>query len=71
VVHATVNGTNTGGFPWLGVEANGKSVSIDFVGVYTLRDGKVTKHYGLNDVFALATQLGALPSPGAVPTTAG
>jgi len=62
-VRVRITGTNTGGFPWLGVPANGNKVDVEWISIYTLKDGKVTEHRALMDVMGLVQQLGALPGP--------
>ncbi len=64
VVRARVTGTNQGGFPMMDVPPNGAPIDIAFVGIYTLRDGRIVSHWGLNDVASLMQQLTA-------PVTAG
>ena len=66
-VRIRVTGTNTGGFPWLGIEANGNKVDIEWISIYTLKDGKVTEHRAVMDIMGLMQQLGAIPAAGAVP----
>ena len=61
-VRVRVTGTNTGGFPWLGVPANGNKVGIEWISIYTLKDGKVTEHRAIMDVMGLMQQLGAIPA---------
>lgn len=56
-------GTNTGGFPWLGVDANGAQVDIGWISIYEVRDGKITARRAINDGFALLGQLGAWAPP--------
>ena len=65
VVRCRMIGTNTGGVQWAGAPANGNKVDIEWISVYTLRNGKIVDHVGLNDVMALMTQLGVMPAPGA------
>ena len=47
----------------MGVGPNGRPIDIESWSVYRLKDGKVVEHWGLNDAFALAMQLGAIPAP--------
>jgi steroid delta-isomerase-like uncharacterized protein len=58
-----VTGTNTGGFPLLGVPPNDRPFAIDAVSFYRLRDGKVVSQWGLNDGLSLAMQIGAMQPP--------
>ena len=55
-----VRGSNQGGF--LGVEANGNPFEIAAIGIYTLRDGKIMGHWGLNDGVSLMQQLPGAPA---------
>jgi len=57
MVRARITGTNQGGFPLMKVPPNGNPIDVAFVGIYTLRDGKIVSHWGLND--ALMQQLTA------------
>ena len=62
MVRARITGTNQGGFPPMDVPPNGNPIDIAFVGIYTLRDGKIVGHWGLNDLAALMQQLTAQPA---------
>jgi len=64
VVRTRVRGTNTGGFSWLGIPANGNKVDIESISIYRLADGKIVEHRALNDVMSLMMQLGAIPPMG-------
>jgi predicted ester cyclase len=59
VVHGRVTGTNQGGFELLQAPPNGNPIDVHFVGIYTLRDGKIASHWGLNDAQSLWMQLHA------------
>ena len=59
MVRGRVTGTNQGGF--MDIPANGNPIDISFVGIYTVRDGKLVRHWGLNDAAALMMQLQAQP----------
>jgi predicted ester cyclase len=59
-VRARVTGTNTGGFPAFHVPPNDARIDIGFISIYQLREGKVVRHWGLNDTAALMQQLGAV-----------
>jgi predicted ester cyclase len=61
-VRARVTGTNQGGFELLGAPPNGNPIDFQFVGIYTLRDGKIVSHWGLNDAQTLWGQLHAKQS---------
>jgi predicted ester cyclase len=57
-VRNRVTGRNSGGVPWLGIAANGRSFDIEAWSVYTFGpDGKVVRHIGLNDMIAMRRQL--------------
>jgi predicted ester cyclase len=62
-VRTTVQGTNTGGLPWLGVPANGRRFQIESISVYRVAGGKVVEHWGQNDGIGLMMQLGAMSPP--------
>ncbi|MDQ6900703.1 MAG: ester cyclase [Actinomycetota bacterium] len=56
-------GTNASGVPWIGAEANGQPYDFESWSIYTIRDGKVVEHVGLNDVWLFAIQAGAIKPP--------
>jgi ketosteroid isomerase-like protein len=58
-----ITGTNASGVPWIGAEANGQPYDFESWSVYTIRDGKVVEHVGLNDVWSFAIQAGAVKPP--------
>jgi ketosteroid isomerase-like protein len=58
-----VSGTNNAGVPWIGAEANGRPYDFESWSAYTIRDGKVVEHVGLNDVWLFAIQTGAVKPP--------
>lgn len=60
VVRTRTTGTNTGGFEWLHVGPNGRKVDVESWAIYRFEDGKAAEMWGLNDVFGLAMQLGAM-----------
>lgn len=63
-VRTMVHGSNKGGAGWIGApKADGKPFHITAWSVYTLKDGKVVKHSGINDGYSLAIQLGAIQPP--------
>jgi len=57
-----MTGTNTGGFPMLGVPANGNKVDIEWISIYGVKDGKATEHRAVMDLMGLMQQLGAIPT---------
>lgn len=58
-----VRGTNPSGVPWLGAEPNGRPYDFESWSVYTIREGKVVEHVGLNDIWMFAVQTGAVKPP--------
>ena len=58
-----VTGTNSNGVPWIGAAATGTPYDFESWSLYTLRDGKVTEHVGINDVYLFAIQAGAIQPP--------
>jgi predicted ester cyclase len=62
-VRMRVTGTNKGGLPWFGVEANNKPVDFQWISIYEVRNGKITGHHASIDGIALLTQLGAFTPP--------
>jgi predicted ester cyclase len=53
-----VSAVNSGGVPWIGVPANGRSFQMESWSVYRFdAGGKVVSHAGLNDMMALKRQL--------------
>jgi len=63
LVRSRITGTNSNGVPWIGAEANGKPYDFESWSVYTIRDGKVVEHVGLNDIWSFAIQAGAVAPP--------
>jgi predicted ester cyclase len=64
-VRVRMTGTNTGGFSWFNVPANGKKVDVQWTSIYRLRDGQVVEHNAIMDFMGLMQQLGAMPAPAA------
>ena len=63
LVRSRVQGTNTNGVPWIGAQANGQPYDFESWSVYTIKEGKVVEHVGLNDVWSFAIQAGAVKPP--------
>lgn len=63
VVRVRVTGNNGSGVPWIGAAANGQAYDFESWSLYTIRDGKVTEHAGINDVYLFAIQAGAIQPP--------
>jgi predicted ester cyclase len=62
-VRLRVTGTNEGGVPWIGAPANGAKVDFQWISIYDVKDGKITKHAGVNDLTTLMMQLGVWQPP--------
>jgi predicted ester cyclase len=65
MVHTTFSGTNKASL--MGMPVTNKSVKVDAVDVYQLKDGKVTEHWAVNDNLGFMVQLGLMPDPSAMP----
>jgi len=63
VVRCRMSGTNSGGFPWFGADANNNKVDAEFFGLYRLENGKVVEHWGVNDGISILAQVGAWTPP--------
>ena len=45
-------------------EANDAKIDFEWISIFEFdKDGKITKHYGLNDAYTLGIQLGAIAPP--------
>jgi len=62
-VRQKVTFTNTNGVPWLGAEANGKTVEFEWISIYQLKGGKIAKHWATIDGFTFLDQLGVWSPP--------
>ncbi len=63
-VRAVMTGTQTGEF--LGIPASGKHVEITVMDLHRIENNQFTEHWGVSDMMALMTQIGAIPAPGKV-----
>jgi predicted ester cyclase len=63
VTRCRVQGTNSGGFPAYGAEANNAKVDFEFISIYRVKDGKLAEHWGIIDGEALLRQLGVWAPP--------
>lgn len=61
----TTRGTHVGEF--MGLPPTGKSYTIQGVDIHQLRDGRMTEHWDVVDVYSMLIQLGALPAPSGAP----
>jgi steroid delta-isomerase-like uncharacterized protein len=57
--YKTYHGTHEGAF--LGVVPTGRQIQFETVDVMQVRDGKITAHWGVANLFSLMQQLGAWP----------
>jgi predicted ester cyclase len=48
----------------MGIPATGKSVECQAMDFVQFADGIATAHWGVTDMVAMLTQLGAMPEPG-------
>jgi steroid delta-isomerase-like uncharacterized protein len=60
-VHDRVYGTHKGEF--MGAAATGREVTVEFIHIFRVVDGRIVERWGLIDAMALMQQLGALPAP--------
>ena len=56
--YKTYHGTHRGGF--FGVAPTGRTIAFETVDVMRVRDGKITDHWGVANLFSLMQQLGAI-----------
>jgi steroid delta-isomerase-like uncharacterized protein len=57
--YKTYHGTHRGAF--LGVAPTGRKIQFETVDVMRVRNGQITEHWGVANLFSLMQQLGALP----------
>jgi steroid delta-isomerase-like uncharacterized protein len=57
--YKTYHGTHQG--PFLGVAPTGRKIHFEAVDVMRVRNGKITEHWGVANLFSLMQQLGAWP----------
>ena len=57
--YKTYHGTHRGEF--LSVAPTGRKIQFETVDVMRVRNGKITEHWGVANLFSLMQQLGALP----------
>jgi predicted ester cyclase len=58
--YKTYHGTHKG--PFLGVAPTGRLIHFETVDVMRVREGKITEHWGVANLFSLMQQLGTLPA---------
>lgn len=59
-VHWRSRGTHSGTL--FGIPPTGKEIGIDGLSMFHVRDGKLTRHFSLEDRFSLMAQLGLFPT---------
>ena len=59
-----MRGTNTGPIDPPGFAATGRTIEIEGVDLWTMRDGRIARYRAFYDFNALAVQLGLAPAPG-------
>ncbi|MFJ3903940.1 ester cyclase [Streptomyces sp. NPDC090025] len=57
--YKTYHGTHRGEF--FGIAPTGRRIRFDTVDAMRVREGKITEHWGVANLFSLMQQLGALP----------
>jgi steroid delta-isomerase-like uncharacterized protein len=62
VTKKTFTGTHTGEFA--GIPATGKPVTLQFVDIMRLRDGKIVEHWNCIDQLSFMQQIGVIPTSG-------
>ena len=61
VTKKTFTGTHTGDFA--GIAATGNTVTLQFVDIMRVRDGKIIEHWNCIDQLSFMQQLGVIPTP--------
>jgi len=60
--YKTYHGTQRG--PFLGIPPTGKKIQFETVDAMRVRDGRITEHWGVANLFSVLQQLGAWPPAG-------
>jgi steroid delta-isomerase-like uncharacterized protein len=63
VVRWSNRGTHLADF--FGVPATGRTVVVSGIDIHQLRDGKMSEHWDVVDIFGVMMQIGAIPAPSA------
>jgi steroid delta-isomerase-like uncharacterized protein len=63
-IRAVMTGTQTGEF--MGIPPSGKHVEITVMDLDRIENNQFAEHWGVGDMMALLTQIGAIPTPGTV-----
>ena len=61
-IRAVMTGTQTGEF--MGLPPSGKHVEITVMDLDRIENNQFAEHWGVGDMMALMTQIGAIPAPG-------
>jgi predicted ester cyclase len=64
VVRARVGGRHVGEIA--GLEATGRTFSVQHVHIFRVTDGRISEHWACRDDLGAARQLGAVPAPGRI-----
>jgi steroid delta-isomerase-like uncharacterized protein len=65
IVATFVSGEGTNDGPFMGRPASGKHAKWNSTGFFRVRDGRIVEHWGVPDLLAIMTQIGAIGGPGA------
>lgn len=60
VIRAMWRGTHQGEF--MGLPATGKSIAMESIHIFRVRDGRLAEHWAAQDTLGMMRQLGAIPS---------
>ncbi len=53
---------------WFGMPATGKRFDIEGMDIHQFRDGRLSEHWHVVDVFTMMIQLGGIPAPTGAPS---
>jgi predicted ester cyclase len=59
MIRSRMTGTNKGGLPWFGIEANDRPVDVEYITIYRLENDKVVESWAQMDIALMMQQLGA------------
>lgn len=59
--YKTYHGTHNG--PFFGIAPTGRQIHFETVDAMRVRNGQITEHWGVANLFSLMQQLGAVPPP--------
>jgi steroid delta-isomerase-like uncharacterized protein len=61
-IRVVMSGTQNGEF--MGIPASGKHVEITVMDLMRIQNNQIAEHWGVSDMLAMMTQIGAIPAPG-------